>query len=105
MPASGVAEFERLESPTGQILIELKDGYQPSGNIKILVNGNEAASLSNKSIELTVMNNSVIEIDGRRVDYPFEVTAISVDDARCDGEYANVDGNLVRLTRVFAGDN
>lgn len=105
LPASGVVEFERIESPTGQILIKLKEGYQPSGNIKVLVNGNDAASLSAQSIELTVMNNSVIEIDGRRVGYPFEVTVAPLDGAVCDGDYATVDGNLVRLTRVFAGNN
>lgn len=105
LPASGVYEFERIKSPTGQVAIKLKDGYAPNGNIKVLVNGMEAASLSAQSIELTVMNNSVIEIDGRRVSYPFEVSVSPVDGARCDGDYASVEGNLVRLSRVFANSD
>ncbi len=102
LPVSGVAEYERIESPAGQILIELKEGYKPDNNIKILVNGQESADLASDSVSLTVMNNSVVEIDGRRASYPFEVGVAPVNDSTvCDGEYAAVDGNLVRLTRVF----
>ncbi len=102
LPVSGTLQYEKVESFTGQVIVELKDGYKPDDNIKILVNGSEAASLSVNRVNLNVMNNSVIEIDGRRVNYPFEVTITPVDNKSiCKGDSAYVEGNVVRLSRVI----
>lgn len=89
-------------SHTGRVLIELEGGYQPSHKIKVLVNGIESASLSVEKLELSLMNNSVVEIDGREVDYPFNVMITPLDNGvSCEGDIALVEGNIARLSRVF----
>ena len=91
---------------TGRIAIELDKRYRPDSNITILVNGMEVASLSTDRVELAVMNNSIVEIDGRRVSYPFEVSVIPLDrNINLEGSFALVNGNISRLSRVFLVNN
>lgn len=103
LPVNSIVNSSENEGThTAAVQIEMEPGYAPNPNIKILVNGTEAASMSSQSIELTVMNNSVIEVDGRRVNYPFAVNVKPADGkTRCDGSGAKSDGNIVRLSRVF----
>ncbi len=107
VPVSAIiAEEDAGGTHTGKIIIQMESGHAPHGNIKIMVNGTEAVSMSSEVVELSVMNNSVIEIDGRRVNYPFGIRITAGDkNTVCEGEYARVEGNLVQLSRVFVVKN
>ncbi|MDD4688888.1 MAG: hypothetical protein PHE51_03990 [Eubacteriales bacterium] len=97
------ADTKALIAPyTGEIEITLDPKYQPHKNMIVLVNGMQAGNLSGGALRLSVMNNSIIEIDGRRVSYPFDVSLSPIDEyIECNGDYAQVDGNVSRLSRIL----
>ena len=59
-------------STLGEITLTLQ-GVEPASDIEILQNGQPIAIFYEAEINITVSDNSVIEIDGRKVKTPFSV--------------------------------
>lgn len=65
-------------SPWGKLTISLKD-YSALAKAKVLVNNEEVASFSSKTVEVRVMGGDVVEIDSTYYNFPvtFEITGVS----------------------------
>lgn len=77
-------------------------GVKPSEKIAILCNGDPVAYFVNDTINLTVKNNSVIEIDGRKInkDFNVEITCDKhIDDIP---QKINVTSNIAMVGRFIA---
>ena len=74
--------------------------------IYVLQNGQSVACFSYSQTEVTVSDNSVIEIDGRAVKRPFdvEISVISGDVVSSLPEKIHVDSSIAMIGRVFLRD-
>ncbi len=86
----------------GEITISL-NGVHPSDDIKILQNGEPIAVFYDKEIKITVADNSVIEIDGSKINKEFYVDIINVSD---NIKFENVsqirvNSNIAMVGRIF----
>jgi hypothetical protein len=79
-------------------------GAEPAPEIEILQNGQPVAVFYDREIKITVSDNSVIEIDGRKIKKPFtvEITAVSPN-AALENNTASVavNSNISRIGRIF----
>jgi len=69
---------ESYEKKTVDLKIKLI-GLPPDGSVFVLSNGEAVACFTDKVIDVTIKNNSVIEIDGRRVKKQFKVEILNAD--------------------------
>ncbi len=77
--------------------------FKPDENIAILSNGDIVAYFVNETIELTVNNNSVLEIDGRKINNSFSVEVISKDKTLTDiPNKITVNSNIAMVGRFIA---
>ena len=75
---------------------------EPDSNVIILLNGEEIACFTQNQINVSVFDNSVLEIDGRRAKKTFEVAIICDNDIRHNlGETITVDKNIAMVGRIF----
>mgnify|MGYP000887719318 CR=1 FL=1 len=90
-------------SQLGEIKLSLV-GAEPSAHIEILQNGQPIAYFYDTQITITVSDNSVIEIDGRRVKESFSVEItemtpnIQIENA---ATVAEVNSNIAPIGRVL----
>lgn len=99
----GVMKSDSDKSSLGEITLSLVD-LEPVSDIEILQNGQPIAMFYDKEIKITVSDNSVIEIDGRRVKTPFAVEISGVSsNIEIEGKttYVNVNSNISLIGRVF----
>jgi len=86
----------------GTLTLELVD-ISKEKDIKVLINGIEVACFENKTIDLNVKDNSIIEIDGSRLKTPIIVKIISKTSNIKDdliGKQVTVESNIKILTRI-----
>lgn len=103
---SKLYEFESKYVYSEEII---NDGYiiikitNPSDNLFLLQNGEKIAVLNQSKITINVLDNSVIEVDGRFVETPSEVEIVSFSD-NIDGYYEKkieTKSNITVLGRFF----
>ncbi len=78
-------------------------GESENSDIKILVNGDEAAVFSSRILELNVKDGDVIEVDGSRFKSTAEVEILSKSDnisTPCLGKKVKVQSDTQRLLKV-----
>lgn len=86
----------------GTIALMLVD-LESERDAKVLVNGKLAAAFTQKTVEVNVKNNSVIEIDGSKITSPIRVRITSksgniIDDI--DGKEVETNSNIKVIARV-----
>ena len=106
---TNVSDYESAAGMTedntqlGEITLSLK-GLEANTDIKVLQNGEIVAFFTQNTMTVTVCNNSLIEIDGTKVENKFSV---SIDNQSQNISFSDetrevvVDKNIVILTRVF----
>lgn len=86
----------------GEVVLELY-GRESDQDIKVLLNGDEAADFSNKLVKLSVREGDVIEIDGTDSVYASEIGVSWCSDNitdDCTGRKVNVFSNVKNLLRI-----
>ncbi len=92
--------YSEMDFLNGHIKINISN---PSDNLFLLENGEKTNVLNKESIEFTISDNSVIEIDGRNIDKECTVKIIELSE-NIDGfyeEFVNVESNIKILGRFF----
>lgn len=88
---------------------EISDGYivirisKPSDNLFLLQNGERTAVLNSEIMRIDILDNSVIEIDGRNTDEQFSIELTETSE-NIEGFYENsikIKSNIVILGRFF----
>lgn len=95
----GTEEFLYNE---GKLVLQLLGG-EANHNLKILINGDEAARFSDISLEIAVRNGDVVEIDGSDVHDEIEVAVVFKSDnvaSDCLNKVVKVNSNVQRLLKV-----
>lgn len=98
--------YKNGENPSAtlaEITLTLIDA-QPGSDIEILQNGQPIAIFYNENIKVTVSDNSVLEIDGRRVNKPFSVSVSGIPsniDAENITDIVHVNSNISLIGRIF----
>jgi len=86
----------------GRLVLQLIEGVEDY-NLKVLVNGDEAARFSDKNVEITVRDGDVIEIDGSDVENHARVAIVYKSDnilSDCVNKAVSVNSNIRRLVKV-----
>lgn len=92
--------YSEKETADGYIVIQVSE---PSDNLFILQNGEKITVLNSEKMKIDILDNSVIEIDGRNSDKQFFVKIIETSE-NIGGFYEkNIDikSNIVILGRFF----
>ncbi|OQB15904.1 MAG: hypothetical protein BWY15_00030 [Firmicutes bacterium ADurb.Bin193] len=99
----GAYSSENERSALGELTLTL-EGTEPSPDIEILQNGQPVSVFYDKTITITVSDNSVIEIDGRKIKTPFFVviTAVSENiEIENNPDILEVKSNICYVGRIF----
>ncbi|MCK9479691.1 MAG: hypothetical protein M0R40_09395 [Firmicutes bacterium] len=94
---------ENQPSTLAEITLTLVDA-QPCPDIEILQNGQPIAIFYEEKIKVTVSDNSVLEIDGRRVNKPFSVVVSDIPsniDIENIANIAQVNSDISLIGRIF----
>jgi len=86
----------------GTIRLCLLNNESNSG-VKVLINGEEAGRFSENTLDITVKDGDVVEIDGSNSLEEFEVAVLPVSDnisAECVNLKTTVRSNVVKVTRI-----
>jgi hypothetical protein len=100
----GIYANSQAARPTLVEITLLLVDAQPSADIEILQNGQPIAIFYEREISITVSDNSVIEIDGRKVKNPFSVKVINIPsdiEAENIEETVVVNSNISLIGRIF----
>lgn len=92
--------YSEKEVAEGYIVIQISE---PSDNLFILQNGEKIKVLNSEKMKIDILDNSVIEIDGRNSDKQFYVKIIETSE-NIGGFYENninIKSNIVILGRFF----
>jgi hypothetical protein len=90
-------------STLGEITLTLQ-GVEPASDIEILQNGQPIAIFYEAEINITVSDNSVIEIDGRKVKTPFSVRVSKLSpniEAEDIPQIVHVNSDISLIGRIF----
>lgn len=107
LSSSHVIEGEPLEEEVflysqGSLVLKLMND-EPDPRVKVIINGDEAATFVEQLVEIAVTDGAVIEVDGSEADYAAEVAIVSKSDnieTDCVGRKARTDSNVRLLTQV-----
>lgn len=86
----------------GTVVLKLK-GSSPNKDIKVLINGKEAAEFTESKLQLQIIDGDVIEIDGSAFRREIDVTIHSCSDNISPeylGKTVTVFSNIKKLARV-----
>jgi hypothetical protein len=86
----------------GEIVLQLVNADM-NKDLKVLLNGEEAARFTCKTIVIKVKSGDVIEIDGSGTDKKMEVIVLSKSDnivTKCVNIRAKVDSNIQKIVKV-----
>ncbi|MCR4435573.1 MAG: hypothetical protein QHH06_02575 [Clostridiales bacterium] len=94
--------YEEYLYKEGEIVLQLLE-QEGDENIKVLVNGDEAAAFSNSYASIAVKDGDVVEIDGSGIKREIEVQVISKSPnirTDCVGKKVKVNSNVKKLATI-----